>query len=595
MTVSASAALWEFDGNYYEVYPEDYSKAVPIVDNILEAHPDYEYYSIRQNGPKFTLTLTTTKWVVNDSGDTMYWASDGSGIIYNAAWYTGTGEVSDWEFDRSFTYSQDGWNSGPTEMPFLYVNFDVYTKGGNFFKSYTPPFPTDGKIIYTWDGDIADTTDDITDTWYKIAEFRDASIAYAVYDGLLYTEFYYDDDGNWRIAHGSNGLDLIVTDDLLGIYARRSSDDLYVQLLMVQPAVEEPSVYRVTLPSSPVGYVVTKYGDSSQDVTEGGSFSFKVTILDGYEADSSFSVKANGVTLTAVDGVYTISNITANQQITVVGVVEIDDTDDTDDTDDGDNTGSGDCSCVDGIREIIEKQTEQILAGMNEQVLDFVLSISERFSIITDAISAQTEDILFQLDFDIGLLRSDIINGVADITEAIQLYSISNAGTIADSFENLLGAAVDDITLSLNGHTNTTTTAINNAASGIITAISNISGSSSADDEEIKTDSQPLMEQLKDVYKESDDDTTINISAEDIFGLKHITKLITSLIDTGADMGDLGAIVSNDNSYRWFTAEIAADIDSVGTATVSDDESTYDRLNREFNEIYFPERVGESA
>ena len=76
----------------------------------------------------------------------------------------------------------------------------------------------------------------------------------------------------------------------------------------------------MTLPSG-TGYTATAESGSTSPVAEGGSYSFKVAIADGYQKGSDFAVKANGSALTADEnGVYTISNITANQTVTVEGV-----------------------------------------------------------------------------------------------------------------------------------------------------------------------------------------------------------------------------------------------------------------------------------
>lgn len=53
-----------------------------------------------------------------------------------------------------------------------------------------------------------------------------------------------------------------------------------------------------------------------QQVTYGGQFKFKITITDS--TIKSCEVKVNGDTITASSGVYTISNVTANKQITIV-------------------------------------------------------------------------------------------------------------------------------------------------------------------------------------------------------------------------------------------------------------------------------------
>ena len=81
--------------------------------------------------------------------------------------------------------------------------------------------------------------------------------------------------------------------------------------------------YTVTLPESPVGYTVTAEEGSVSPVAEGGSYRFKVSIAEGYEAGEDFMVKANSSELEAdEDGVYTISSINADQVVTVTGVVE---------------------------------------------------------------------------------------------------------------------------------------------------------------------------------------------------------------------------------------------------------------------------------
>ena len=101
---------------------------------------------------------------------------------------------------------------------------------------------------------------------------------------------------------------------LNGSYTDNAAIDLY--------PVWTINTYTVTYPTG-TGYTVTAQDGSSSPVTHGGSYSFTVTIADGYQKGDGFAVKANGASLTANDsGVYTISNITQAQTITVVGVVE---------------------------------------------------------------------------------------------------------------------------------------------------------------------------------------------------------------------------------------------------------------------------------
>ena len=86
--------------------------------------------------------------------------------------------------------------------------------------------------------------------------------------------------------------------------------------------------YEVTLPSGQSGYTVTPETGSSSPVDKYESFSFTVTVdsANKYYKTGSFAVKANNTTLTPDgDGVYTISNITEDQTVTVTGV-ELDET-----------------------------------------------------------------------------------------------------------------------------------------------------------------------------------------------------------------------------------------------------------------------------
>ena len=77
--------------------------------------------------------------------------------------------------------------------------------------------------------------------------------------------------------------------------------------------------YPVTLPSG-AGYTVAPVSGYTTSVPYGDDFKFMVAIAPGYAAGPAFAVKANGVVLTAVDGVYTIPGITYAQTVTVEGV-----------------------------------------------------------------------------------------------------------------------------------------------------------------------------------------------------------------------------------------------------------------------------------
>ncbi len=77
--------------------------------------------------------------------------------------------------------------------------------------------------------------------------------------------------------------------------------------------------FEVTLPTDE-GYTIAAEDENSRYVGRNGSFSFTVTPAAGY--NKNVVVKANSSLLTAENGVYAISNITANQKVTLVGAGE---------------------------------------------------------------------------------------------------------------------------------------------------------------------------------------------------------------------------------------------------------------------------------
>ena len=79
--------------------------------------------------------------------------------------------------------------------------------------------------------------------------------------------------------------------------------------------------YAVTLPTGD-GYTATAASGSASPVAEGGSYSFTLKIAEGYYKTTAFAVKANGIKLSETGGVYTISDIRANQTVTVEGVAQ---------------------------------------------------------------------------------------------------------------------------------------------------------------------------------------------------------------------------------------------------------------------------------
>lgn len=84
------------------------------------------------------------------------------------------------------------------------------------------------------------------------------------------------------------------------------------------------TAYTVTLQGG-TGYTLSAQAGSENPVKEGGSFTFRFALANGYQKTADFAVKVNGVKveLTA-DGTYTITDIRENQTVTVEGVVKSD-------------------------------------------------------------------------------------------------------------------------------------------------------------------------------------------------------------------------------------------------------------------------------
>lgn len=84
-------------------------------------------------------------------------------------------------------------------------------------------------------------------------------------------------------------------------------------------AVYEINKFAVNLPTGQ-GFTAIPEGTSTSPVNLGGNFTFRVALGSNY-SHSTITVRSNGTALTPVQGVYTISNITAIQTVTIDGVV----------------------------------------------------------------------------------------------------------------------------------------------------------------------------------------------------------------------------------------------------------------------------------
>lgn len=95
-----------------------------------------------------------------------------------------------------------------------------------------------------------------------------------------------------------------------------SKSAFFSSLADLEIPVEVPA-YTVALTEGE-GYTISACEGSTSPVKQGGSFSFTVTVSEGYEG--TLVVKVGETELTAVDGVYTIENITEDVTVTVSGI-----------------------------------------------------------------------------------------------------------------------------------------------------------------------------------------------------------------------------------------------------------------------------------
>lgn len=123
-------------------------------------------------------------------------------------------------------------------------------------------------------------------------------------------------------------------DDLFFYVLEDISEDLTITVTGVEPGSAEstappvtpsptpvPRQYTVTLPRGMEECMVEPTEGSTSPVTSGESFSFKLLLNIGYVKGPDFAVKANGVVLNGQNGDYIIRNITADQVVTVEGLL----------------------------------------------------------------------------------------------------------------------------------------------------------------------------------------------------------------------------------------------------------------------------------
>lgn len=172
---------------------------------------------------------------------------------------------------------------------------------------------------FTWNGEaIANGATDfnyaVGTRWIEVTIPEEGMEDYTLIGGSLGYSYFGDPAGDHRKLTDSGKGQNTVAETRNSI--RSNLPDIVIP---VETGTAEPATYEVTLTEGE-GYTISATEGSASPVVNGGSFSFTISVNDGYEGTPV--VKAGDTELTAVDGVYTIENITENQTVTVEGITE---------------------------------------------------------------------------------------------------------------------------------------------------------------------------------------------------------------------------------------------------------------------------------
>lgn len=125
--------------------------------------------------------------------------------------------------------------------------------------------------------------------------------------------------GTAELIHEEGALKLTGSTDVNGMLVATLDKQQLSAVLGGNPT-SWATRYSVTLPEETEGYTIET--EDPLMIAKGYSFRFKVNVAEGYSGDA-MKVMADGEELTAVEGVYTISNITEDVEVTVTGVADI--------------------------------------------------------------------------------------------------------------------------------------------------------------------------------------------------------------------------------------------------------------------------------
>ena len=240
--------------------------------------------------------------ITNGNGQTAYQVVRGDVITYtitNATEGKSAGDVI--IPGDTVNIAITGWHPAQSKMSGLY-NASGHQLGFN----------------YRWtDGGVADGTDgtySMNGVVLKVTIPEDAEGPFILTGGKIAYSYFGSDPGAHR-SIGDNGASQNTTAESKSALFSSLADIV----IPVETGTVEAETYTVTLTEGE-GYTISATEGSESPVVKGGSFSFTVSVNDGYEGTPV--VMAGDTELTAVDGVYTIENITENLTVTVAGITE---------------------------------------------------------------------------------------------------------------------------------------------------------------------------------------------------------------------------------------------------------------------------------
>lgn len=331
-----------FNMNVYTYIGESGSDSWAIED--IEAGSEYVFTVVPPQGYVVDDVIAVSKSVgvfeeiiaVNCLGENLYSiimpeADVTLNVVFKPSTYTATinfvdadGNVIN-ESVANTVVSGDTWYCDLAIDGYILDEYFVYVGGSPFYEFYDGYVEiSEGKLaVEVPEGDVVVTAvyvpaeyeitinyieneNDVISTTTTVSMAGDTVIISPFRNGYVVNEIFV------VTKEGAFGepVDFITFDDGYCVFVAPTSD------VEVSVYVEKTS-FEVTLPAGD-GYSFVPVDGASNTVPYGGSYSFTVDFADSFNSEG-IVIKANGVELKAVDGVYTIENITEAVYVSLEG------------------------------------------------------------------------------------------------------------------------------------------------------------------------------------------------------------------------------------------------------------------------------------